>query len=192
MSLHQSPGETPGPLKQTWHANFLVIDKMGVLITGEANIGKSELSLALIDRGHQLVCDDVIDLKQENNQLIGSCPSVANGYILITGIGIIDVPKLFGLDAVVNQHEVHLSISLVKPEKMPLLDDPLNPLYRTEIILGINVPKILFPIHPGRNLPLLIETLVRNHRLKMEGYDSSHHFHEHFRKARDNYDSKKN
>ncbi|MBW5802718.1 HPr kinase/phosphorylase [Coxiella endosymbiont of Ornithodoros amblus] len=180
MSLYQSLDKPTGPLKQTWHANFLVIDKMGILITGVANIGKSELSLALIDRGHQLVCDDVVDFKQENKQLMGSCPSVSNGYILITGIGIIDVPKLFGLDAVVNQHEVHLSISLVKPEKMPLMDDPLNPFYRSEIILGINVPKILFPIHPGRNLPLLIETLVRNHRLKIEGYDSRYHFHQHF------------
>ena len=167
---------------------------MGVLVTGEVNIGKSELSLALIDRGHQLVCDDVVDLKEENNQLIGtSPPSIANGYILITGIGITNVLKLFGVDSVIHQHKVHLSIDLVKPEKISPIKNknPLNPLYQTETILGVIVPKILFPVHTEKNLPLLIETLVRHHHLKMEGTNPGFHFHKHLRKARDDHDSKK-
>ena len=168
---------------------------MGVLVTGEVNIGKSELSLALIDRGHQLVCDDIVDLKKENNQLIGTCPpSIANGYILISGIGITNILKLFGVDSVIHQHTVHLSIALVKPEKISPIKNPLNPLYQTETILGVIVPKILFPVHTEQNLPLLIETLVRHHHLKMEGTNPGFHFHKHFRKARqsgDDHDSKK-
>ena len=192
MSSHPIPRGNPGVFKETLHANFLVIDQVGVLITGEVNIGKSELSLALIDRGHQLVCDDIVDLKEENNQLIGTCPpSIANGYILITGIGITNVLKLFGVDSVINQHEVHLSIVLVKPEKMSPIKNPLSPLYQIATILGIIVPKILFPVHTEQNLPLLIETLVRHHRLRMEGTDPGFHFHKHLRQARNDHDSQK-
>ena len=185
MSPHQNPEEASRHVKQTLHANFLVIDKIGVLITGKTNFGKSELSLALIDRGHQLVCDDVVDIKKEKNQLIGTCPSIANGYILITGIGIIDVPKLFGLNAVINEHEIHLSIILVKPEEMPSIENPLNPLYQSEIILDIKLPKIFISMN-RKHLPLLIEILVRNHRLKMEDCNNSNlYIHEYFQKEKE-------
>lgn len=177
--------------QKTLHANLLVIDKLGVLITGEPDIGKSELTLALIDRGHQLVCDDMVDIIQKNNKLIGSCPAVTNGYILITDIGVIDVSKLFGLNAVVIQHEIHLSIALVRPENKPPFEDPLNPMYKNEVILGVTLPKIIFPVHTGRSLPLLIEVLLRNHRLRKDGCDPSANFDIRFKKLKNRYDSKK-
>ena len=177
MSSSENPRQGLRHFQQkTLHANLLVIDKLGVLITGEPDIGKSELTLALLDRGHQLVCDDVVDVIQQNNELIGSCPVVANGYVLVTDIGLIDVSKLFGLDAVVIQHEIHLSIALLNSENKPPLEDPLNPIYKNEIILGVALPKIIFPVHTGRSLPLLIEILVRNHQLRREGYDPSANF----------------
>ena len=192
MPSSANPGQGLGHFQQkTLHANLLVIDKLGVLITGEPNIGKSELTLALLDRGHQLVCDDVVDVMQQNNKLIGSCPAVANGYILVTGIGVIDVSKLFGLDAVVIQYEIHLSIALVNPENKPSLEDPLNPIYQNEIILGVTLPKIIFPVHAGRSLPLLIEILIRDHRLRREGYDPSANFNVRLQKVKNRYDSQK-
>ena len=152
--------------RTTLHANFLVIDKLGVLIMGKPNIGKSELTLALLDRGHQIVCDDVVDVVYKNNQLIGCCPAVSYGYILISNIGMIDVPKLFGFDAVVAQYEIDLIITLIKSEGNLKIVDPLNPVSQGNIILGISIPKIIFPIDTVRNLPLLIETLIRNQGLK--------------------------
>ena len=152
----------------TLHANFLVIEKLGVLIMGEPTIGKSELTLSLLDRGHQMVCDDVVDIIYRNNQLIGSCPDVSYGYILISGIGMVDIPKLFGIDAIVAQYEINLIIQLIKCKEKLVVVNPLNPSFQEEIILGITVPKIIFPIYIERNLPLLIETLIRNQSLKRE------------------------
>ena len=180
--------------QKTLHANLLVINKLGVLITGEPEIGKSELTLALLDRGHQLVCDDVVDIMQKNDKLIGSCPEVTNGYILVSGIGIIDVPKLFGLNAVVVQHEIHLSIALVNPKRKTLIEDPLNPIYQNEIILGVTLPKIIFPVYAGRSLPLLIEVLLRSYQLRREGCNPSANFNIRLQKVKnrdDYYDSKK-
>lgn len=189
-----SPSENPRQdlrhfQKETLHANLLVIDKLGVLITGEPNIGKSELTLALLDRGHQLVCDDVVDIMQKNNKLIGSCPAVTNGYILVASIGIIDVSKLFGLNAVVIQHEIHLSVALVNSENILPLEDPLNPIYQNEIILGVTLPKIIFPVCAGRSLPLLIEVLLRNHQLRRDGYDPSVNFNIRWQKVKNRHDS---
>ncbi|MFW0073028.1 MAG: HPr kinase/phosphorylase [Coxiella-like endosymbiont] len=175
--------------QKTLHANLLVIDRLGVLITGESNIGKSELTLALLDRGHQLVCDDVVDIIQKNNKLIGSCPAVTNGYVLISGIGIIDVSQLFGLDAVVMQHEIHLSIALVNPENEPPIEDPLSPIYQNEIILGVTLPKIIFPVYAGRSLPLLIEALLHSHQLRRHGCDPSANFNIRLQKVKNRHDS---
>ncbi|AJC50353.1 hypothetical protein [Coxiella endosymbiont of Amblyomma americanum] len=150
----------------TLHANFLVIKKLGVLIMGDHAIGKSELTLSLLDRGHQMVCDDAVDISRQNNQLIGSCPSVTYGHVLIAGIGIIDIPSLFGLSAVVSQHKINLIITLTGCKEKYTITDPLNPISLKEKILGITIPKIIFPIHSRRNVPLLIETLIHNQGLK--------------------------
>ncbi|WP_304985795.1 HPr kinase/phosphorylase [Coxiella-like endosymbiont] len=163
------------------HANFLVIDKVGVLIMGEPNIGKSELTLALLDRGHQMVCDDMVDVVYQNNQLIGNCPAVACGYILISDVGMLDVSKLFGTDAIISHYGISLIITLIKPEDKFEIVDPLNPVREEETILGVTLPKIILPVYAGRNLPLLIETLVRNQVLKKEGYDSSVNFNNRFK-----------
>ncbi|AKQ33421.1 HPr kinase/phosphorylase [Candidatus Coxiella mudrowiae] len=163
------------------HANFLVIDKLGVLIMGEPNIGKSELTLALLDRGHQMICDDMVDVVYQHNQLIGNCPAVACGYILISDVGMLDVSKLFGTDAIISHYEISLIITLIKPKDKLEIVDPLNPVCEEETILGVILPKIILPVYAGRNLPLLIETLVRNQVLKKEGYDSSVNFNNGFK-----------
>ncbi|WP_309567416.1 HPr kinase/phosphorylase [Coxiella-like endosymbiont] len=148
------------------HANFLVINKLGVLIMGEPNIGKSELTLALLDRGHQMVCDDLVDLVYQNNQLIGKCPAITCGYILISDVGMMNVSKLFGTNAIISQYEINLIITLIKPENKLKILDPFNPICEKETILEVTLPKIILPVYTGRNLPLLIEILVRNQILK--------------------------
>ncbi|QHG92380.1 HPr kinase/phosphorylase [Coxiella endosymbiont of Amblyomma sculptum] len=151
------------------HANFVVVKKLGVLIMGNPSIGKSELTLSLLDRGHQMVCDDVVDITYKDNQLIGSCPSISYGYILISGIGIIHVPKFFGPNSIVSQYGISLIIKLIKHEKNRVIADLFNPISQKEKILDTTVPSIMFPISRRRgNLPLLIEMLIRNQNLKMK------------------------
>ncbi len=175
----------------TIHGNLLVIDTLGVLITGSHDIGKSELTLSLLDRKHTLVSDDVVEIAKQNGKLIGSCPSLTQNMLMITGVGVVDVSQLLGERATLDHHEINLCIDLVAPNKMPPVDDPLKPLYHNEKVLDITVPKITFPANLGRNLPLLIETLVKNHRLRLTGIDVGDIFDKKCHSARDKNDSKK-
>ena len=89
---------------QTLHGNFMLIDQLGVLIKGSHDIGKSELALALIDRGHELISDDVVDLHREDQHIIGSCPALIRNFLNVSGIGMVNVEKLFGKNAVASEH----------------------------------------------------------------------------------------
>lgn len=168
------------------HGNFVVIHKLGVLITGKPNIGKSELTLSFLDRGHKMVSDDMVDIISQGSQLIGSCPVVLQGYILIPDVGMLNITKLFGTDTVISRYEINLIINLIKPEYKLTTLDPFNPLYEEETILGVTIPKITFPVYAGRNLPLLIETLVRSQIMKK---DRNPFANNNFK--RDNHDPKK-
>lgn len=178
-------------MKSSIHGNLVVIDQLGVLITGERDIGKSELSLALIDRGHQLVCDDVVDIEKKADKIIGRCPELINNYLLINGIGMIDVAKLFGAKSVLSSHEIHLNIELRKAAHLPALQDPLKPMTESFSLEGVTLPKFLFPTIENKGLPLLIEILVRNHRLALDGYNVSDVFNQRYQQEQQ-HDSKKN
>lgn len=170
-------------LQETCHGNFMVIDQMGVLITGEHGIGKSELALALIELGHQFVSDDSVDLTRENNKIIGRCPEVIDKFMIIAGIGAINLAKLFEQKLFVSQHQLQLVINLIDPSNMPTIEDPLNPITHKKTILGIEIPEIVFPALAAKSLPLLIETVVRNFHLKLNGYDTGVEFTKRHRKA---------
>lgn len=118
----------------------------------------------------------MVDVVYKNNQLIGYCPAISYGYILISSIGMVDVPQLFGLDAVVTQYEINLIITLIKLKGKLEIADPFNLISQEETILGITIPKIIFPVNAARNLSLslLIETLVRNQGLKKGRLWSKH------------------
>lgn len=154
----------------------MVINGLGVLMTGHPNIGKSELTLALIDRDHQLVSDDAIDIFERQGELIGQSPTMLNDCLLIKGMGIINIKKIFGDNAVVLEHQLQLIIDLIEPEDMPSSMDPLQPLIQEEKIHTITIPKIIFPALTGRALALLIETLIKNYQLKLQGFDAGKEF----------------
>lgn len=170
-------------MKKSIHGNLVVIDQLGVLLIGEHDIGKSELSLALIDRGHQLVSDDVVDVDNHQGKLIGSCPTLTHRYLLISSLGIIDVSKLFGPDAVIPTHEIHLCVELCNPTQLPHAEHPLKPLSSTINLHDISIPKLFFPATNNKNLPLLVETLVRNFRLQRDGDDTSDIFNQRYHRA---------
>ncbi|WP_423063674.1 HPr kinase/phosphorylase [Candidiatus Paracoxiella cheracis] len=169
--------------KTTLHGNFMIIDQLGVLITGDHGIGKSELSLALMDLGHQFISDDSVDLCCRDNKIIGTCPDVIDKFMIIAGIGVINLEKLFTPEAFACEHALQLIIHLVDPRDMPAIEDPLNPISKSEKILGIEIPEIIFPASAAKSLPLLIETLARNYHLKLNGYDTSVEFTKRHRQA---------
>ena len=161
-------------MNTTVHGNLLVINQLGVMLTGASGIGKSEISLDLLDRGHQLVCDDVIDVTCEKNTLVGHCPAIINNYLMIKHVGMIDVAQLFGANANQTSHRIDLCIELITTA--PAIDDPLSPSYRTQRLLDVALTHIVLPIGSNKNIALFIETLAKQHRLKQQGNDVAETF----------------
>lgn len=155
------------------HGNFMVMHNLGVVITGNSTIGKSELSLQLLDRGHQLVADDVIDITLSENQLIGSAPPLTHGYLLIQYLGILDIKKIFGEKALVSKHPIDFFVELRDLKEMPTIDNPLQPIMEMTTIAGNSLPKIVLPISTKENLALMIDMLARNLLLQRQGFDAS-------------------
>ncbi len=145
-------------IEKSIHGTMMVIGGAGVLITGKSGIGKSELALGLLDRGHQIISDDLVTLIRKDNVLIAQCPPTIKNYLQIYGLGIIDVRKHFGTSSIVRQARLEIIIHLKKT--LDTISNPLLPEKIKEIIFNIPIPKILFPVGYLRNLPLLIETLA--------------------------------
>ena len=158
----------------TMHGVMVEVFGVGILLTGESGIGKSETALELIERGHRLVSDDSVRIKRvSGNLLIAKAPNDFLGYYLeVRGLGIVNVPILFGISAIKDQKRVSLIIELEmydskkEYERMGMNEDLVD-------ILGVKVPKLKLPIKPGRNIAILIETAAINQRLKSSGYNSA-------------------
>lgn len=160
----------------TIHAVMVEVFGIGVLITGDSGVGKSETALELIERGHRLISDDTVKLRSiGDNNLIGSGenPLLAH-HMEIRGLGIINVAHLFGVGAIRERKRVQLVVKLDKWEAQKEYDRIGNTLEET--ILGISIPMVEIPVKPGRNVPILIETAARTERLKNLGYYSSKDF----------------
>ncbi|MFB0526012.1 MAG: HPr(Ser) kinase/phosphatase [bacterium] len=145
---------------------------LGILILGVTGIGKSECALELINRGHRLIAGEVVGIKQRGgNILIGFAKEPIRYYLEVQGLGIIDVEKLFGASAVRNSAKIDLVIRLEewdKSKEYELLG--FDQKYTT--ILEVNVPELVIPIRPGRNIAIIIEVAAMNHRLRREGYSA--------------------
>ena len=160
----------------TMHGVFVEVYGEGILIIGDSGIGKSETAIELVKRGHRLIADDAVEIKRVSSKtLLGSAPELIKYYIELRGIGIVDVRRLFGMGAVKETEKIDLVIKLENwdPEKLYDrfgLDD------ETEDILGIKVPAITIPVHPGRNLAVVLEIAAMNHRQKKLGYNTAEEF----------------
>ena len=155
------------------HGVLVDIYGEGVLITGESGIGKSEVALELIHRGHRLVSDDVVEIKKVSDEtLIGSAPDITRHFIELRGIGIIDAKTLFGVESVKNTQSIDLVIKLEEWDRDKEYDRlGLEDQY-TEF-LGNQVICHSIPIRPGRNLAIIVETAAVNHRQKSMGYNAA-------------------
>ena len=157
--------------RQTCHGVLLDVFGVGVLITGESGVGKSECALELIKRGHLLVADDVVDIARVGRKLRGESPEVVRDLMELRGIGIVDIKSIFGIGATMRRKSIDIIIHLEawSPEKDY---DRLGTHDRQMDILGISVPLIEIPVRPGRNLAIIVEIAARNWRLRSEGYDA--------------------
>ena len=157
--------------RTTRHGVLVEVFGVGVLITGESGVGKSECALELIKRGHLLVADDVVDIARVGRKLRGESPEVVRDLMELRGIGIVDIKSIFGIGATMRRKSIDIIIHLEawSPEKDY---DRLGTQDKKMDILGICVPLIEIPVRPGRNLAIIVEIAARNWRLKSEGYDA--------------------
>src|SRR5438105_8486596 len=160
------------------HGAFMDVLGLGVLITGESGVGKSELRLELISRGHGLVADDVVEISRiAARTLEGRWPHMLKDFLEVRGLGVLNIRTIFGETAVRRKMKLRLLLHLEKPrpdgrdpaERLPLTEP-------SEDILGVAIRKVTIPVAAGRNLAVLIEAAVRNHILKLRGVDSTAEF----------------
>lgn len=153
------------------HGVFLEVLGSGVLIKGDAGVGKSELALELVTRGHRLVADDVVELRHvAPDTLEGSCPTLLRDFLEVRGLGILNIRFLFGETAVKLRKNLKLIVELVHPDEIGEIGlNRLDMVASTETLLGVAIPKVRIPVAAGRNLAVLVEVAVRNHILKSRG-----------------------
>jgi HPr kinase/phosphorylase len=163
--------------RTTRHGVFMDILGLGVLLTGESGLGKSELGLELISRGHGLVADDAVDLYRVSQTAIeGRCPELLMNLLEVRGIGLLDIKAIFGETAVRRKMRLKLIVHLVRKETMERDFErlPYEPLY--EEILDVPVRKAVIAVDAGRNLAVLVEAAVRNTILQLRGIDTYQEF----------------
>jgi HPr kinase/phosphorylase len=162
----------------TLHGVFMEVQGFGVLIEGRAAIGKSELALELITRGHRLVADDVTDFfRVAPDRLEGRCPPMLQDFLEVRGLGILNIRALFGDNAVKPTKPLDIIVQLELAENLaPQLLDRLKIKAQSEKILGVKIPKVVIPVAAGRNIAVLVEVAVRNQILRMRGLDSTRQF----------------
>jgi len=166
------------------HGVFMDILGLGVLITGESGLGKSELGLELISRGNGLVADDAVDLYRINQATIeGRCPELLQNLLEVRGIGLLDIRAIFGETAVRRKMRLKLIVHLVRKETLERDYErmPHEPL--TQDIIGIPVRKVVIQVVAGRNIAVLVEAAVRNTILQLRGIDTYQEFLERHRQA---------
>ena len=170
--------------RTTMHGVFMDILGLGVLITGESGLGKSELGLELISRGHGLVADDAVDLFRINQTTVeGRCPELLRNLLEVRGIGLLDIRAIFGETAVRRHMRLRLIVHLVRRETLERDYErlPYEPL--TQEVLGVPIQKVVIQVVAGRNIAVLVEAAVRNYILQLRGIDTYQEFVERHRRA---------
>ena len=162
----------------TVHGVFLDVLGVGVLITGDASVGKSELALELVTRGSGLIADDVVELYRIGPETVeGRCPALLKDFLEVRGLGVLDIRTIFGEAALRPRKNLKLIVNLARPardasQQMERL--PLNA--GAEQVMGVEIRKVTIPVAAGRNLAVLTEAAVRNYVLQLRGMDSTRDF----------------
>ena len=161
---------------QCLHGGLLSIYGKGVLIRGESGMGKSEIALELIKRGHLLVADDRVDCYRIHNKIVGKAPELLSGMLEIRGIGIINVARMFSVSSVLPKTQVDFQVNLEMWKPDQDYDRVGIEEKKHENILGVDIPKIVVPVREGRSMAVIIESAVTNYMLSEMGMDSAKEF----------------
>ncbi len=154
------------------HGTLVEVFGLGMLLTGKSGIGKSECALDLVERGHRLIADDIVQIIQTDDTLVGSAVNDFGYFMEVRGIGLIDVERMFGIEAVRKTTIIDTQVELLlwqdnlDYERIGLTNNFVD-------ILGINLPIIYLPVSPGKNVSVIIEVIALNHILKNYGYDAA-------------------
>jgi HPr kinase/phosphorylase len=164
--------------RTTLHASLADVYGVGLLFVGRSGIGKSECVLDLVERGHRLVADDVVDvIRRGTDILIGRGHELSRHYMEIRGVGLVDVRALFGIRAVRQQKRVEVVVELQDWDSSAEADRTGLDIQTTEI-LGVELPKVVVPLNPGKNITVIAEVVSMSHLLRYSGYDPAHAFNE--------------
>lgn len=159
--------------RATLHGVLMEVGGLGTLLLGDSGIGKSECALSLVQRGHRLVADDLVVIQRfPNDVLIGSSSGLIRHHMELRGLGIVNVPMLFGVAAVLERHTVEFVIQLKDWEEKTEVDR-LGLDDEFESILGVPVPRVRMPVATGRDVALLVEIAARNQLLKRRGFNAA-------------------
>ncbi len=164
--------------KQIIHGVFMEVLGLGVLLTGPSGVGKSELALELLTRGHRLIADDAPEFFQATPDTVhGRCPDLLEDFIEVRGLGILNVRAMFGDNAILSDKRLSLIIRLehIDAQKQSPLER-LDSTQRHVEVLNMEIAEVVLPLGPGRDLAIIIETAVRNHALHLRGYNSAQDF----------------
>ncbi|MBQ9205464.1 MAG: HPr kinase/phosphorylase [Treponema sp.] len=163
--------------KKTLHGVLVEVYGIGILLTGHSGVGKSECALELVERGHRLVADDIVEIRNVNgNSILGQgANTLLSHHMEIRGLGIINIAQMYGVGSIREQKEIQLVIRLEEWDNSKVYDRVGNTLEAVDF-LGVKIPSIEIPVKPGRNLPIIIEAAAMNERLKARGYNSARDF----------------
>lgn len=167
ISIYQSELLAP---TEVVHGVLMDVFGVGILLMGKSGVGKSEIALELISRGHRLVADDSVIIKNINDQLIGKAPEKIRYFMEIRGIGIINIQQMFGPGSIRPSEGIDI-IAELSPWEEGKTYDRIGTTDIYENVLGIDTLKVVIPVTPGRNIPVVLETAARKYRLKQAGYD---------------------
>lgn len=169
--------ESPALPGVTLHGVFLAVFGEGVLIVGQSGLGKSELALELLARGHRLIADDAVEFSRQDGRLTGRCPPLLQDFLEARSLGVLNIRKLFGRSRLQASAALDLVIALDLPAAAtPSGLERLSGLRASREILGLQVPEISIPIRLGHNLAVLVEAACRDLKLRRKGYEADQDF----------------
>jgi HPr kinase/phosphorylase len=160
------------------HGVYVEVYSLGVFITGKTAVGKSELALSLISRGHRLISDDVTLFTRSTPDVVeGSSPQLLTDFLEVRGLGIVNVRAMFGANSLKRNMVLSLIVNMVELDRKNSTEfDRLGNNLKTRSILGLDFPEVTLPVAPGRNLAVLVEAAARNHLLHNSGYNAADDF----------------
>ena len=160
------------------HGVYIEVYSLGIFLTGESGVGKSELALALIARGHRLISDDVTRFLRLSPDLVdGHSPGLLSDFMEVRGLGIVNIRAMFGANVLKKSKALRLIVKMVQlTNDNSTQFDRIGDSTQTRNILGLEIPEITLPVAPGRNLAVLVEAAARNHLLNLNGYNAAEDF----------------